>query len=344
VKGEGNQVAFEKRIYDPRLGRFLSGDPLEKSYPWQSTYVFAGDNPIKFIDVLGMGPGDPVPIYHRTSSQNAASISQSGFDPSKSNRNGFTFFSTTEKIGSIGSSAASGNTVINATIDLTNVKDITARQMSDWYNEGLSVANKQLKTNYSSMADVPEASRVKYQSIADGVRNTKLADFMKADGGSVYRISSKSTIAVAEQAISQVKITGLSGSGAAEAISMMARPSLNGESAAALRQYGKATTAMQWGGRTCIAVAVASDIFEIYQSDNVTRTITKKVGGWMGASIGASAGAAYGAAGGTIVPGPGNVFGGIGGGIIGGIIGYISGELVTEKVYDFLFQRGVSAK
>lgn len=57
VKGEGNQVAFEARIYDPRVGRFLSRDPLEKEYPGQSTYVFAGDSPIRFIDVLGMGPG-----------------------------------------------------------------------------------------------------------------------------------------------------------------------------------------------------------------------------------------------------------------------------------------------
>src|SRR5690606_12882324 len=107
-------------------------------------------------------------------------------DPSKSNRNGFTFFTTTEKGGSIGNAAASGNTVVNATIDLSNAKEITARQMADWYNGGLATANKQLKTNYASMADVPEALRSKYQSIADGVRNTKLADFMKADGGSVY--------------------------------------------------------------------------------------------------------------------------------------------------------------
>jgi RHS repeat-associated protein len=55
VKGEGNQIAFEARIYDPRLGRFLSPDPLEGDYPWQTTYAFAHNNPIKFIDFLGMG-------------------------------------------------------------------------------------------------------------------------------------------------------------------------------------------------------------------------------------------------------------------------------------------------
>jgi RHS repeat-associated protein len=57
VKGEGNQVAFEARIYDPRLGRFLSTDPLEEAYVFQSTYVFAANNPVTLIDVFGMGPG-----------------------------------------------------------------------------------------------------------------------------------------------------------------------------------------------------------------------------------------------------------------------------------------------
>jgi RHS repeat-associated protein len=60
VKGEGNQIAFEERIYDPRLGRFLSIDPIANKYPFQSPYVFAANNPIALIDVKGMGPGDPL--------------------------------------------------------------------------------------------------------------------------------------------------------------------------------------------------------------------------------------------------------------------------------------------
>jgi RHS repeat-associated protein len=52
--GEGN-YAFETRMYDSRIGRFLSGDLLETKYSYQSTYVFAHDNPIALIDFLGMG-------------------------------------------------------------------------------------------------------------------------------------------------------------------------------------------------------------------------------------------------------------------------------------------------
>ena len=54
VKGEANQQDYGMRIYDPRLGRFLSTDPLSISYPWYSPYQFAGNKPIIAIDIDGM--------------------------------------------------------------------------------------------------------------------------------------------------------------------------------------------------------------------------------------------------------------------------------------------------
>jgi len=54
VKGEGNQQDYGMRIYDPRLGRFLSVDPLTSSYPFYTPYQFAGNVPIKFIDLDGL--------------------------------------------------------------------------------------------------------------------------------------------------------------------------------------------------------------------------------------------------------------------------------------------------
>lgn len=53
VKGEGNQVAYENRIYDPRLGRWHSLDPLQKKYPNESNYTFVSNNPLVFSDVDG---------------------------------------------------------------------------------------------------------------------------------------------------------------------------------------------------------------------------------------------------------------------------------------------------
>ncbi|HET6244517.1 MAG TPA: RHS repeat-associated core domain-containing protein [Bacteroidia bacterium] len=54
VKGSGNQYDYGFRIYDPRIGRFLSVDPLTKSFPWWSPYQFAGNTPIQAIDLDGL--------------------------------------------------------------------------------------------------------------------------------------------------------------------------------------------------------------------------------------------------------------------------------------------------
>ena len=41
VKGLGNSLDFGARMYDPRLGRWLSLDPLQQKYPFASPYNFA---------------------------------------------------------------------------------------------------------------------------------------------------------------------------------------------------------------------------------------------------------------------------------------------------------------
>ena len=58
VAGSGNTLDFGARIYDARVGRWLSRDPLEHKFPSISPYVFTKDNPIYFCDPDGMAP-DP---------------------------------------------------------------------------------------------------------------------------------------------------------------------------------------------------------------------------------------------------------------------------------------------
>jgi RHS repeat-associated protein len=53
IKGTGNSLEFKFRIYDSRLGKFLSVDPLFKEYPWNSTYAFAENDVIRCIDLEG---------------------------------------------------------------------------------------------------------------------------------------------------------------------------------------------------------------------------------------------------------------------------------------------------
>jgi len=39
IQGDGNSLEFGARIYDSRLGRWLSVDPQANSYPSYSPYV-----------------------------------------------------------------------------------------------------------------------------------------------------------------------------------------------------------------------------------------------------------------------------------------------------------------
>jgi RHS repeat-associated protein len=54
LSGEGNMYDYGFRIYNSRLGRFLSVDPLMKNYPWFTPYQFAGNCPIQAIDLDGL--------------------------------------------------------------------------------------------------------------------------------------------------------------------------------------------------------------------------------------------------------------------------------------------------
>lgn len=53
VKGSGNSLDFGARIYDSRLGRWLSTDPEEKNFPSFSPYVSFNNNPIFNVDENG---------------------------------------------------------------------------------------------------------------------------------------------------------------------------------------------------------------------------------------------------------------------------------------------------
>ncbi len=55
VKGNGNSLDFGARIYDPRVGRWMSVDPDFSKYPWISPYNFVSNSPISRVDPSGKG-------------------------------------------------------------------------------------------------------------------------------------------------------------------------------------------------------------------------------------------------------------------------------------------------
>jgi RHS repeat-associated protein len=61
VSGSGNSYDFGARLYDPRIGRWRSPDPIVQ--PWQSPYTSMDNNPVALTDRLGLKAegkgGDP---------------------------------------------------------------------------------------------------------------------------------------------------------------------------------------------------------------------------------------------------------------------------------------------
>lgn len=56
VKGDDNQQDYGMRIYDPRVGRFLSVDPSDKKIPDLSPFSFAGNSTLWLKDKNGLEP------------------------------------------------------------------------------------------------------------------------------------------------------------------------------------------------------------------------------------------------------------------------------------------------
>ncbi|WP_452596773.1 RHS repeat-associated core domain-containing protein, partial [Pontimicrobium sp. MEBiC01747] len=54
IKGEGNSLNYTFRMHDPRVGRFLSVDPLSASYPHNSPFAFSENRVIDGIELEGL--------------------------------------------------------------------------------------------------------------------------------------------------------------------------------------------------------------------------------------------------------------------------------------------------
>jgi hypothetical protein len=48
-------LVYGFRFYDPAIARFTTVDPLAEKYSFQNPYAYAANNPIKFIDYMGLG-------------------------------------------------------------------------------------------------------------------------------------------------------------------------------------------------------------------------------------------------------------------------------------------------
>jgi RHS repeat-associated protein len=73
----GTSYDFGARMYDPRVGRWLTIDPLAGKYPFLSPYAFAGNNPIIFNDPNGEDIGETVKYQNDKNAQAATKLAYS---------------------------------------------------------------------------------------------------------------------------------------------------------------------------------------------------------------------------------------------------------------------------
>jgi len=79
LKGGGNSYDFGARMYDARVGRWFSRDPLASKYPQFSPMVFTANNPIAFID----RDGNEFVIYYVDKNGKSSEIKVTSYEDAK---------------------------------------------------------------------------------------------------------------------------------------------------------------------------------------------------------------------------------------------------------------------
>ena len=79
VNGEGNTLDFEERLFDSRLGRWLSVDKLSEKYPNESPYIFSGNAPLYFKDPDGKEKIVTITILHDNGSKTLLTLTDKDY-------------------------------------------------------------------------------------------------------------------------------------------------------------------------------------------------------------------------------------------------------------------------
>ncbi|WP_203258194.1 RHS repeat-associated core domain-containing protein [Hyunsoonleella ulvae] len=168
VKGSGNSYTTEWRQYDPRIGRWLSIDPVYK--PFESPYVAFSNNPMYYIDRLGDDPEPAITVYQ-----------------------GLLYITVlSEMLSNIASVIEDGTKTIeamNAELDLVNQKRqalgfFERNNLSSWINEAIyTFTDEKLQEMYDNVVSITEERIDEYERLYSYYNeiNKTLAEFLDSD-------------------------------------------------------------------------------------------------------------------------------------------------------------------
>jgi RHS repeat-associated protein len=117
VKGEGMQQDYGMRVSDPRLGRFLSVDPITKQYPELTPYQYASNRPNDGIDRDGL-EWAPTPEQERTAKAKAALNVIKSISPPQSQQSAAFNLPTPNQNATLSQGAAPGTRAANESAKL----------------------------------------------------------------------------------------------------------------------------------------------------------------------------------------------------------------------------------
>jgi RHS repeat-associated protein len=88
VKGAGDQIDYGMRVYDPRVGRFMSLDPFTKKYAELTPYQYASNGPVSGVDMDGLEYVTANYMVTIKNGKNAVTANYTWFNPSQHNIHG----------------------------------------------------------------------------------------------------------------------------------------------------------------------------------------------------------------------------------------------------------------
>jgi RHS repeat-associated protein len=181
VKGVGDQIDYGERVYDPRVGRFLSVDPkgnLDHNVPL-SPYSGMADNPISYIDPTGEDYGVKIDYTTKT----IIFVSNVYTTSDKTYNQALKGASEWNKFNKDGKFKISGY-VVKFEVDVKRIPDPTDKELKDY------------RAKYNGYKDGDKVSKRDWAVTSDWVMKDKLAAVVKSDdiGNSYYGYSEISGI------------------------------------------------------------------------------------------------------------------------------------------------------